>query len=163
MDLDSKTNWDLYHLTGCSLHVGRKSKDPSRKNGCIITGAYNQVLMTGFNGFPIGIEDRKEVVPERYEGEARYGNTVHAEMSALLLAARTGVRVDGATLYCSLFPCLPCAIHIVQAGIRRVVAPFTENEARYNFTESYNKMIEGGIEVVMYPKDLIQEYIHENQ
>lgn len=159
----SQRKWDLYHLTGCILHVRRKSKDPSRRNGCIITGKYNQVLMNGFNGFPIGIEDDPAKVPERYEGEARYVNTIHAETSALLLAARTGVATDGATLHCSLFPCLSCALQIIHAGIRRVVVPYTENEARYNFDESKARFAEAGVEVVTYTQAEIDEYIQENQ
>ena len=153
--MDSITQWDLHHLNGCMNYAGKKSKDPSRRNGCIITGEYHQVLMTGFNGFPIGIEDRKDVVPERYAGEARYSNTVHAEMSAICLAARTGVRLEGATLYCSLFPCHSCAIHIIQAGIKRVVVPHTENESRYNFDEALAKFNEAGVRVSTYTKETI--------
>lgn len=46
---------------------------------------------------------------------------VHAEMAALMSAARRGVVVDGCTLYSTSFPCHECARHIVAAGIRRVV------------------------------------------
>ena len=50
-----------------------------------------------------------------------FGRDVHAEMSAIVSAARRGVRVDGATLVCTTFPCHGCAKHILAAGIRRVV------------------------------------------
>ncbi len=49
------------------------------------------------------------------------GRCVHAEMSALLDAARRGVSVHGATLYTTTFPCHDCARHIVCAGLHRVV------------------------------------------
>jgi deoxycytidylate deaminase len=50
-----------------------------------------------------------------------YGRMVHAEMSALSDAARTGHSVIGGTLYCTTFPCHMCAKHIVVAGIKNVV------------------------------------------
>lgn len=50
-----------------------------------------------------------------------FNRAVHAEMAALVDAARRGVSVAGNTLYTSTFPCHDCAKHIVAAGIRRVV------------------------------------------
>lgn len=50
-----------------------------------------------------------------------YGRSVHAEMEALLSAARVGVSVRGASLYSTTFPCHNCAKHIVDAGIKRVI------------------------------------------
>jgi diaminohydroxyphosphoribosylaminopyrimidine deaminase / 5-amino-6-(5-phosphoribosylamino)uracil reductase len=58
-------------------------------------------------------------------GYHRQAGRPHAEPQAL---ARAGGRARGATLYCTLEPCChmgrtgPCVEHIVQAGIRRVVA-----------------------------------------
>jgi deoxycytidylate deaminase len=51
-----------------------------------------------------------------------FGRDIHAEMSAITDAARNGVAVAGATLYCTTFPCHMCAKHIVAAGIKRVVS-----------------------------------------
>jgi dCMP deaminase len=48
--------------------------------------------------------------------------TVHAEMNALLQAARFGTPVDGAAMYCHSFPCYECAKGAVNAGIAEVVA-----------------------------------------
>lgn len=50
-----------------------------------------------------------------------YGRIVHAEMSAISDAARTGRVVESATLYCTTFPCHMCAKHIIAAGIAKVV------------------------------------------
>lgn len=51
-----------------------------------------------------------------------FGRDIHAEMSAITDAARNGVSVKDATLYCTTFPCHLCAKHIVAAGITRVVS-----------------------------------------
>jgi deoxycytidylate deaminase len=50
-----------------------------------------------------------------------FTRAVHAEMEALLSAAKIGVSVRGATLYTTTFPCHNCTKHIVGAGIERVV------------------------------------------
>lgn len=61
-----------------------------------------------------------------------YGRAVHAEMSALTSAARSGAPVRGATLYCTTFPCHMCAKHLAAAGIARVVfvEPYPKSKAR---------------------------------
>lgn len=60
-----------------------------------------------------------------------FGRAVHAEMSAILDAARNGRAVHGASLYVTTFPCHNCARHIVGAGIRNCVflAPYAKSQA----------------------------------
>lgn len=50
-----------------------------------------------------------------------FGRIIHAEMSAIVDAARRGISVNEATLYCTTFPCHMCTRHIIGSGIRRVV------------------------------------------
>lgn len=50
-----------------------------------------------------------------------FGRDVHAEMSAIVTAARLGTKIGGAMLFTTTFPCHNCAKHIVASGIRRVV------------------------------------------
>lgn len=67
----------------------------------------------------------------RLDSLTEFGRPVHAEMAAILDAARRGQAVRGATLYTTTFPCHTCAKHIVGAGIRRVVyiAPYPKSMA----------------------------------
>lgn len=60
-----------------------------------------------------------------------FGRATHAEMSALMDAARRGAPVRGATVYTTTFPCHNCARHIVEAGIERVVyiEPYAKSQA----------------------------------
>ncbi|MCW2979471.1 MAG: hypothetical protein JWO14_1198 [Solirubrobacterales bacterium] len=60
-----------------------------------------------------------------------FGRAVHAEMNALLDAARRGVSVQDMTLYSTTFPCHNCARHIIGAGIARVVfvEPYVKSRA----------------------------------
>lgn len=46
---------------------------------------------------------------------------VHAEQNAIIQAAKLGVSVQGATLFCTHQPCSICAKMIINSGISRVV------------------------------------------
>lgn len=61
-----------------------------------------------------------------------FGRSVHAEMAALMSAARLGISVHDATLFCTTFPCHMCARHIVASGIKRVVyvEPYPKSKAK---------------------------------
>jgi deoxycytidylate deaminase len=50
-----------------------------------------------------------------------FGRPVHAEMAALLDAARRGAPVAGKNLFATTFPCHNCARHIIGAGIAEVI------------------------------------------
>lgn len=102
------------------------SKDPSTKVGAVAIDDQFTILATGYNGFARGVEDAEDRLCNR---PLKYRLTVHAELNTILAAARTGRKLDGATLIVSsLFPCEACASAIVQAGIKRVIAPKISNE-----------------------------------
>ncbi len=67
-----------------------------------------------------------------------FGRAMHAEMSAILDAARNGRSVSGASLYVTTFPCHNCARHIVGAGIRNCVflAPYAKSQAAILHSDS---------------------------
>ena len=60
-----------------------------------------------------------------------FGRTSHAEIEAILAAARIGATPRDATLYTTTFPCHQCARTIVAAGLRRVVyiEPYPKSRA----------------------------------
>ncbi len=87
-----------------------------------------RILSTGYNGAPEGVKSCKEKgeCMRRKLGIQSGTNlekcySVHAEQNAIVNAARMGVCLDGATLYCTHQPCVICAKLIVNAGIKRVV------------------------------------------
>jgi len=67
-----------------------------------------------------------------------FGRIVHAEMTAISEAARLGISVRNATLYCTTFPCHICARHIIAAGLRRVVyiEPYSKSLAAELYPDS---------------------------
>lgn len=115
-------SWDTYFLSIADV-VKQKSKDPSSKIGAVLVGLDRQIIATGFNGHPRGID---ESLPERWERPTKYEYVVHAEENCIYNAARTGVSTKGSTLYLIGFgppvvPCIHCTKAIIQAGIVRIV------------------------------------------
>lgn len=121
-------NWDEYFLNIADV-VRTKSKDPSSTIGAVIAGRDNEIISTGYNGFPRGINEK---IVTRWERPVKYDFVVHAETNAIYNAARVGVSTKGCTLYLigmgpPTYPCKDCAKAIIQAGIKRVVGkPYKE-------------------------------------
>lgn len=99
----------------------------NRKIGAVIVRD-KRILTTGYNGAPAGslscVEKgacmRRDLgIESGTRQEICYA--IHAEQNAIIQAAKIGVSIQGATLYCTNQPCSICAKMIVNAGIVRVV------------------------------------------
>lgn len=113
--------WDEYFFD-IVKSVSHKSKDQSTCVGCIIVSQQNEIVSTGFNGFPRGVEDKYDVVRERYDNrDLKLLFTEHAERNSIYAAARRGISLDGCSLYVEWCPCADCMRAIIQVGIKEVV------------------------------------------
>lgn len=63
----------------------------------------------------------KELRDSQFMDALEYGRIVHAEMNAITDAARHGIPLRDATLYCTTFPCHICSKHIIAAGLKHVI------------------------------------------
>lgn len=68
-----------------------------------------------------------------------FGRAVHAEAASITDAARRGVQIGGAKLFCTTFPCHICARHITASGIKEVV--FIEPYEKSRTAELYSDSI----------------------
>lgn len=98
-----------------------------RQVGAIIV-KNKRILTTGYNGAPEGVKSCKERGEcLRMKNDIASGTrlelcyAVHAEQNAIVQAARLGIVLEGATLYCTHQPCVICAKMIINAGIKRIV------------------------------------------
>lgn len=98
--------------------VSRNSKCKRAAVGAVLVRD-GRIISTGYNGLPSKFDDT--ICKELCTG---CDETVHAEMNAILYAARAGVSTAGAELYCNLAPCINCAKHIINAGIKEVYYNF---------------------------------------
>lgn len=79
-------------------------------------------------------------------------NEIHAELNAILFAAKNGHSIDGATMYVTASPCPDCAKAITQSGIKKLfyVTLYDKNEDDWA-----SIMTDAGIEVIQYKGKLI--------
>lgn len=110
-----ENSWDDFFFDICQV-ISSKSKDNSTKVGAVIVNSGHSIISTGFNGFPIGVDD---TISSRYDRPEKYLWTCHAEENAIAFAARNGISTNDATLYSNRMPsCSRCSRLALQAGIR---------------------------------------------
>ncbi len=111
-----------------------------------------RVLTTGYNGAPSGVQScvekgeclrRKLNIESGTRQELCYA--VHAEQNAICQAAKLGISLEGATLYCTHQPCTICSRMIINSGITRVI--YAEG---YPDEFSLQLFKEAGIEIIRY-------------
>ena len=123
MDRVSKHNYYL----DIAQTVAERSTCLRKKYGAIIV-KNDVIVSTGYNGAPSGIKTCRDKgvclrdklgIPSGTQMQTCYA--VHAEQNAIVQAAKLGVSIDGATLYCTHQPCSMCCKMIINSGIRRVI------------------------------------------
>ena len=145
-------DWKEYFL-GLAEQVKLKSKDESTQIGAVIVGADNEVLSTGYNSFPRGLDDNK---PERQERPEKYFWFEHAERNAIYNAARVGTPLIDSKIYLtSGLPCMDCARGIVNSGIKTVYCKetcTTKNKEKWDESQkkSLQLLLECGVDVIYY-------------
>ena len=146
--MNDKWHYRFLELADC---IATWSKDPSRGVGCVIVSESRQIISTGFNGLPRGIEDR----PDRLVRPVKYDLICHAEMNAIVQCARNGVSPIGCVLYSTFFPCINCALAIIQSGVATIVTyDVTADDARWleSITKSRAVFDEAGVRMVELPR-----------
>lgn len=134
--------------------ISQESKCCSWKVGAVIE-KNGRIIATGYNGSPAGGKNCCDHAEEQgwlagepaanrrfkvglstkhraAHSEWSAKNEIHAELNAILFAARNGSSIEGATMYVTLSPCPDCAKAIAQSGIRKLV-----------FCETYDRNVEG--------------------
>jgi dCMP deaminase len=149
-----REKWDRRFIDLMKVAEGW-SKDPSTKVGAVIVRPDLTVASIGYNGFPRGMSDDDALYANR---PTKYSRIVHGEMNAILNAHGS---VEGCTLYVPFPPCDRCAVHVVQAGIRRVVyvEPTDDIKSRWGeaFIQTAAIFEDAGIEVTVLPAELQAE------
>lgn len=145
-----RPSWDEYFIQMADL-VGTRGTCDRGRAGAVIAKD-KRMLSAGYAGSPVGLPHCDEVGHEMHTVTNEDGTTsrhcirtAHAEQNAIANAARVGVGVEGATLYCKMLPCYICAKMIINAGIKRVVA-LKDYHATKRSKEIFN---DAGIELVI--------------
>jgi len=152
-----RLTWDEY-FTEISKAVAKRATCNRGRSGCVIA-KNKQILVTGYVGSPKGLPHCDEIghqikrtIHEDGKISEHCVRTTHAEQNALCQAAKLGVPVEGATLYCKMTPCIVCAKLIINTGIKRVVC-----EKDYQASAESKEMFkQAGVEL-----DLLDERVEK--
>jgi len=103
--------------------IASASKCVSKQVGAVIVKD-GRILSTGYNGTPPGYENctahwKGLYTKEHHEWSKVY--EIHAEMNAIIWAARQGISIEGGTIYVTLEPCSECSKNLIASGIKRIV------------------------------------------
>ena len=120
-------------------------------------------MTTGYAGSPSGLphcdevgHDLRKVFDEEGHVSQHCVRTLHAEQNAIIQAAKFGIPLDGATLYCKMTPCRTCAMMIINAGIRRVIC-----EKRYHAEkDTIGLFKQSGVELTVMTEEVMK---YDNQ
>jgi dCMP deaminase len=121
----NRPTWEEYFMDITRL-VAKRSTCLRRQVGAVLVKD-KRLLATGYNGAPSGLSHcleagclrEKNNIPSGERHELCRG--IHAEQNAIIQAAFHGVRIQGATLYCTNLPCVICAKMLINAGIKEIV------------------------------------------
>jgi dCMP deaminase len=120
-----RPSWDDYFLDLADAVSKRATCDRGR-SGCVIVRD-KRILVTGYVGSPSGFfhcdevgHEIKKIIEEDGSVSEHCVRTVHAEQNAICQAAKLGISIDGATVYCRMTPCRTCAMLLINCGIKRV-------------------------------------------
>ncbi|MDX9826200.1 MAG: cytidine/deoxycytidylate deaminase family protein [Spirochaetia bacterium] len=157
----SRPSWDEYFMEVCNAIAKRATCDRGR-SGCVIAKD-NQILATGYVGAPSGLphcdevgHQLKKMLHEDGSVTQHCVRTVHAEQNAICQAAKRGVGIQGATLYCRMTPCRTCAMMIINCGIVRIVC-----ERRYHDGAESEAMFAAADVMLEYVFDEVQRYTNQ--
>jgi len=152
--MSKRPDWDEYFLKLAML-ASERATCPRMHCGCVLVKNKN-VVATGYNGSIPGDEHCEEIGCLVVDNHCV--RTVHAEMNALVQAAKQGHSIEGSTAYVTNMPCTTCAKTLITAGIKRVVifsdyhdTLATEFFAKANVTIDKQKM--PALEIVYNIKD----------
>ncbi len=114
-----------------------------------------QILATGYNGAPSGIDHCEKVGCLREEMKVPSGErhelcrALHAEQNAFLQAARHGVSLEGATLYVTTQPCSICAKMIINVQVKKIVI-------KGSYPDEFARVLmdSAGIEMVVWEDEM---------
>jgi len=121
-----RPSWDEYFMKVAFL-ISERSTCLRRMVGAVLVKNC-QILATGYNGAPRGIEHcdvsgcmrQKLGIPSGQRHEICRG--LHAEQNVILQAACHGVSTQGSLIYITHTPCTICAKMIINAGIIEVIS-----------------------------------------
>lgn len=133
--------------------IASASKCVSKQVGAVIVKD-GRILSTGYNGTPAGFTNCAdhwdgEYTKDHHEWSKTY--EIHAEMNAIIWAARKGISIEGATIYVTLEPCSECSKNVIASGIKSIIYDISYEHTNSEVITKFIK--ENGVSIKQLKKD----------
>ena len=112
-----RKSWDEYFMD-IAQEVATRATCDRKRVGCVLVKD-KYIIATGYNGSVAGLPHCDEA-GHMMEG-THCVRTTHAEVNAVVQAAKHGVSSDGCTAYVTASPCWHCFKILASGGVRRIV------------------------------------------
>lgn len=138
---------DDKNFLNIAKEISKASKCVSKQVGAVIV-KNGRILSTGYNGTPAGFQNccdywDGKYTKEHHEWSKKY--EIHAEMNAIIWAARQGISIEGASIYVTLEPCSECSKNIIASGIKKIV--YEKSYEHTNSPEISKFLQDSGVEI----------------
>lgn len=121
-----RPSWDEYFLN-IAHAVALRASCPRAMCGAVLVDDNHRIVGTGYNGAPAGTPDCMTAGCILEDNHCV--RSIHAEMNAILNAAKYGAKTENATAYVwselpdgSVYPaCTRCRLHLEGAGVSAII------------------------------------------
>jgi dCMP deaminase len=99
-----------------AILISKRSRCEKKQVGCVIIDENDRIITHGYNGT---VNNHHSNCCEDENGKT-LPDVVHAEQNAIAYAAKKGLSLENATIFCTHSPCIECAKLLIQVGIKRI-------------------------------------------
>lgn len=144
-----RISWDQYFMAQSHLLALRSTCTRLEVGATIVRD--KRIIAGGYNG---SIAGGVHCIDEGcYVIDSHCVRTIHAEMNAILQCAKFGVPTEGAEMYVTHFPCLPCCKSLIQAGIQSLY--YAKNYKNHPYAEELFQQANVKVEQVQFDHRMI--------
>lgn len=139
-----KLKHKIAYLETCDVFA-KCSPSNRLKVGAVIV-KNNRIISCGYNALPEHLDG-----PLEDENNVTYQEVRHGEKNALMGLTKSSESAQGSLMFCSHSCCKPCAVDIVDAGIRA----FYFKDVYKNW-DGINHLLDAGVKVYKWEEDYQQ-------
>ena len=136
--------------------ISQMSHCVSHKVGAILVKD-KRIISTGYNGTPKGFlncDDVNTNVSREKHHEFSEMFEIHAELNAILCAARNGISIEGSILYSTLHPCYDCLKMICNSGIKTIIYRYEYD--KFTMNSEVKRMLDLCGIILISEKDILK-------
>lgn len=153
-----RPSWDDYFMEVVEAISKRGTCDRGRAGSVAVRN--NQIIAAGYVGSPVGFphcddvgHQIKSITHEDGTVTQHCVRTVHSEQNVICQAAKSGLSLEGCTIYTRMTPCRTCAMLLINCGIKSVYC-----ERKYHAGAESEAMFKKAKIKLTYKYNEIQQY-----